>query len=212
MKYTAVIWDFNGTIADDIDLGIGAVNKMLAERGLPILSTREEYRAKLRFPIKDYYADLGFDFSKEPYEKLAHEWIALYNAGEKDVRACAGAPEAIRRISESGLEQIILSASELSMMENTLCRLGLYDCFNRIIGQDNIYASGKLGTARALADELSGNYVMIGDTVHDFEAARELGADCILYSGGHAPYEKLAELGVPIVGDLREAADIILGD
>ena len=53
MKYTAVIWDFNGTIADDIDLGIGAVNKMLAERGLPILSTREEYRAKLRFPIKD---------------------------------------------------------------------------------------------------------------------------------------------------------------
>ena len=86
MKYTAVIWDFNGTIADDIDLGIGAVNKMLAERGLPILSTREEYRAKLRFPIKDYYADLGFDFSKEPYEKLAHEWIALYNAGEKDVR------------------------------------------------------------------------------------------------------------------------------
>lgn len=145
MKYTAVIWDFNGTIADDIDLGIGAVNKMLAERGLPILSTREEYRAKLRFPIKDYYADLGFDFSKEPYEKLAHEWIALYNAGEKDVRACAGAPEAIRRISESGLEQIILSASELSMMENTLRRLGLYDCFDRIIGQDNIYASGKLG-------------------------------------------------------------------
>lgn len=52
MKYTAVIWDFNGTIADDIDLGIGAVNKMLAERGLPILSTREEYRAKLRFPIR----------------------------------------------------------------------------------------------------------------------------------------------------------------
>ena len=53
---------------------------------------------------------------------------------------------------------------------------------------------------------------MIGDTVHDFEAARELGADCILYSGGHAPYEKLAELGFPIVGDLRDAADIILGD
>ena len=66
MKYTAVIWDFNGTIADDIDLGIGAVNKMLAERGLPILSTREEYRAKLRFPIKDYYADLGFDVDMGP--------------------------------------------------------------------------------------------------------------------------------------------------
>ena len=185
MKYTAVIWDFNGTIADDIDLGIGAVNKMLAERGLPILSTREEYRAKLRFPIKDYYADLGFDFSKEPYEKLAHEWIALYK-GCNDLLVLTK-PEAIRSISESGLEQIILSASELSMMENTLRRLGLYDCFDRIIGQDNIYASGKLGAARALSGELSGNYVMIGDTVHDFEAAHELGADCILYSGGHAP-------------------------
>ena len=41
MKYTAVIWDFNGTIADDIDLGIGAVNKMLAERGLPKMCIRD---------------------------------------------------------------------------------------------------------------------------------------------------------------------------
>lgn len=52
---------------------------------------------------------------------------------------------------------------------------------------------------------------MLGDTVHDFETARIIGADCILFTGGHGMYSDLAACRVPLVSDLREAADIILG-
>lgn len=92
MKYDLVIWDFNGTIIDDVALGISSVNTMLAKRSLPVLESADEYRAKLRFPIIDYYRSLGFDFGAEPYDVLAREWVELYNAGEDKCAACTAPP------------------------------------------------------------------------------------------------------------------------
>ena len=43
MTYTHAVWDFNGTILNDVDAGILAVNELLAERGLPQLSGKEDY-------------------------------------------------------------------------------------------------------------------------------------------------------------------------
>ena len=44
--YTYCIWDFNGTILDDVELGMNSVNILLAERGIPTVPCREEYRKK----------------------------------------------------------------------------------------------------------------------------------------------------------------------
>ena len=84
MRYTHCIWDFNGTILNDMSAGIRAVNELLAKRNLPLISGIEQYRNIFGFPVKSYYEALGFDFSKEPYDKLAHEWVALYLEYVKD--------------------------------------------------------------------------------------------------------------------------------
>ena len=78
MKYTDIIWDFNGTILDDVDAGIVSVNKLLSDRGLPTIESKEEYRKVFRFPIIEYYRALGFDFEREPYEVLAPLWVSEY--------------------------------------------------------------------------------------------------------------------------------------
>ena len=210
MKCDLVIWDFNGTIIDDVALGIESVNTMLAARGLATISGVEEYRRRLRFPIIDYYRDLGFDFDAEPYEKLAHEWVALYNAGADRLSAVDGATEAIRAIHGAGLPQIIISASEEKMMLRALDRFGLTQYFDEIIGQDNIYAAGKLETARLFGERCGAKCpVVIGDTLHDFEMARSLGARCILYRGGHSSAADLERTGALVVDDLRDAARAI---
>ena len=212
MNCDLVIWDFNGTIIDDVQLGIDSVNKMLAARGLATISGPEEYRRRLRFPIIDYYRDLGFDFDAEPYEKLAHEWVALYNEGAERVAAAPGAPEAIRDIFAAKVPQIIISASEEKMMLAALDRLNLTPYFDEIIGQDNIYAAGKLDSARAFGARCGAKRpVVVGDTLHDFEMAKALGAGCILYRGGHTSAAALEKSGALLVDDLREAARAILG-
>ena len=65
--HTHLIWDFNGTILQDMDLGIRCTNTMLAERGLPVIPSVEAYREIFGFPIDEYYRRLGFDFEKEDY-------------------------------------------------------------------------------------------------------------------------------------------------
>ena len=78
MKYDHVIWDFNGTVLDDMQVGIDSVNEMLAARGLPTLSGVTEYRAAFDFPVEDYYRRLGFDFDREDFKTcLAPLWVSL---------------------------------------------------------------------------------------------------------------------------------------
>lgn len=213
MRYDLVVWDFNGTIIDDVELGIRSVNTMLEKRALPTVSGVEEYRRRVRFPIIDYYRDLGFDFEAEPYDRLAHEWVALYNAGASGLGPTHGAPEAIKMIHGARVGQVIISASERQMMIDSLERLGLSAYFGQILGQDNIYAAGKLDTVRAFRDSCGAKRaVVIGDTPHDFEMAQLLGADCVLYTLGHSSLRDLENTGAALVSDLRDAARLILGE
>ena len=193
MKCDLVIWDFNGTIIDDVRLGIDSVNTMLAARGLATIS------------------GVGFDFDAEPYEKLAHEWVALYNAGADRIEPTPGVCEAIREIHAARLPQIIISASEEQMMLRALDRFGLTPYFDEIIGQDNIYAAGKLESARRFGERCGAKTpVVIGDTPHDVEMAHALGARCILYRGGHSSPSALESSGALLVDDLRDAAKAVL--
>jgi len=154
MKYDIILWDFNGTIVEDVNLGIKCINTMLSKRNLPLLETYDAYREALRFPIIDYYRYIGLDFEKEPYEDLAHEWVKLYNMWESECPPVDGIKEALEILKKAEIPQMILSASEESMIYRTLDRFGLTEMFDRILGQDNIYASGKTHTAMAIASEL----------------------------------------------------------
>lgn len=213
MRFDLVIWDFNGTMIDDVELGIRSVNTMLARRSLPTVSGVEEYRQRVRFPIIDYYRDLGFDFDAEPYEDLAHEWVALYNEGAPALGATRGAVEAVRMIHDAGVSQVIISASERQMLLDALDRLELTGCFTEILGQDNVYASGKLDTVRDFRKRCGAKRaIVIGDTLHDFEMAQLLGADCVLYTLGHSSLRDLENTGAALVSDLRDAASLILGE
>ena len=50
-RYTHIIWDFNGTLFDDIGACMSSVNKMLEERGLSMIANADEYRNVFGFPI-----------------------------------------------------------------------------------------------------------------------------------------------------------------
>lgn len=194
MDYTYCIWDFNGTIFDDIGASIKAVNTLLASRGLPILESKEKYHEVFDFPIIDYYRKIGFDFEREPYEVIAPIWVELYLEYSKESGLFEGVVPALDFFEKSGIKQSVLSASEKNMLEGQLRELGIHDRFEEIMGIDNIYAESKLALARKWREAHSAERVMfIGDTVHDHQTAKELGADCYLISEGHQPEYKLRE-------------------
>ena len=59
MKYKNVVWDWNGTLLNDVKVGVNTLNDMLGRRGLPLLSV-EDYKEKFGFPVIDFYDRVGF--------------------------------------------------------------------------------------------------------------------------------------------------------
>lgn len=205
-NYTHVIWDFNGTVLDDVRLGIDCVNTMLVKRGLPILPSEDAYRRVFGFPIDDYYRRLGFDFEREDYDTvLAPEWVALYLAGEATCPVIAGVAETIDALRRRGIHQVMLSASDLNQLNGQLARIGLADAFEEVLGLDNIHARSKKMLAVAWKDRHpEANPLFIGDTEHDADVADAIGADCVLFTGGHQSAERLAILGKPLIASIPE--------
>ena len=210
-KYTHVIWDFNGTILDDLDACIESVNILLENHGHKRLPDVESYRRAFGFPVKDYYERVGFDFSKTPYDELAVEWVALYLEHTKTPILTNGVDEILEFVKNSGLDQLVLSACEIEMLKDQLSQLGVIGYFSDVIGLSNIHASGKAGLAKAWKEaNLGAKVLYIGDTTHDFEVAEILGADCALYTGGHHDRERLSACRAKVFDNFLELKEIIL--
>ena len=202
-KYDYVIWDFNGTLLDDVQTGILSVNKLLADRGLRTIDSVEYYRSVFRFPIIEYYRSLGFDFEKEPYEKLAPQWVELYLENVKNAELFCDVMATLTKLKEQGIKQAVLSATEREMLEGQLKTLGIRDFFEEVMGLDNIHAGSKLFLADDWRERhLDSRVIFVGDTDHDVQTASALGADCVLICRGHQSKEYLKTLNVPVYDDI----------
>lgn len=204
--YTHIIWDFNGTVLNDVRLGIDCVNIMLEMRGLPIIPNEEAYRRVFGFPIDDYYRRLGFDFDREDYDTvLAPEWVAHYMAGEDRCLMNPGVAETIATIRERQIPQVMLSATKQEQLQRQLRRLGLIDVFEEVLGLDNIHARSKTSLAVAWKRRHpDARPLVVGDTEHDADVADAIGADCLLFLGGHQAEEILRERQWPLIASIPE--------
>jgi phosphoglycolate phosphatase len=203
MIYDHIIWDFNGTVLDDVETGILSVNKLLADRGLPVIESKERYREVFGFPIKSYYERLGFDFTVEPYEVIAPLWVEQYMINVKHAPMFEDVSSAFSFFEERGISQTLLSATELTMLLGQLSELRISERFCEILGRDDIHAASKEGIAVAWRERNpQARVLMIGDTDHDLQVARAINADCALISRGHQSASYLNTLGTSVYPDL----------
>lgn len=207
MKYTHIIWDFNGTILNDVQTGIDAVNSILRRYGKKTLDSIEEYRRVFCFPVVDYYDAIGLE--RENFHRYAPEWITEYNLREARAPIFDGVIDIMGYFLQNGYAQYLLSATERSMLDKQVDRLGIRGYFTELIGQDSIEAHGKIGEAKRWAQRVQPKKALfIGDTMHDFEVAQALQAECVLLSCGHQDRARLLQTGCRIfenAADLKKA-------
>jgi phosphoglycolate phosphatase len=205
-KYKHIIWDWNGTIFNDVTLGIDIINKLLIERGLSTL-TVEIYKEVFTIPVKDYYAGLGFDFSKEPFEKVGKLWMDEYERRKFECGLYNGVEDLMKKNQSLGIGQSIHSAYSQHTLEEMVDHFNLRKYFTHIVGLDNIYAAGKLHLGKELMKRLGngkGETLVIGDTIHDYEVATEIGADCVLVASGHQSKDVLLKATNNVIDSIDE--------
>jgi phosphoglycolate phosphatase len=211
-NYSHIIWDWNGTLLDDVELCFSCINTLLINRGLPPIKDIYSYRDVFCFPVIDYYRRVGFDFDKEPFEINAAEFIALYHSDNSRFHLHESVTDVLSAIKNMGISQMILSASEINNLMLQIELLGVEQYFENIIGISNIYAESKLGIAQAYISEHKldvSRIVLIGDTVHDNDVAKALGIDCILIANGHQNRQKLIDCGVPVLCKITDVWELL---
>lgn len=189
-----LIWDWNGTLLDDVEVNVKVINEMLSKRNLPLLDINT-YKEIFCFPVKQFHIRIGIDFEKESIEEISAEYMERYKNYEKDIKLHADVPFILDAINAKGISQYILSAAGTDDLLRMLDCFHLTDKFKGIYGSDNICATGKIGIGQRLIKENSlypEKALIIGDTLHDAEVAKALGIKCILYSGGHNNYDLLS--------------------
>ena len=101
MKY--VIFDFNGTLVDDIDLCITSLNILVKKYLNRDTVTRKEYKDVFGFPVIDYYKRVGFDFEKLDWYVVGREFQDYYKAHIDETKLFDGVIEVLKSNWEKGL-------------------------------------------------------------------------------------------------------------
>jgi phosphoglycolate phosphatase len=211
-NYKHIIWDWNGTLLNDVDYCRKIINRILIENNLPELSL-EKYREIFTFPVQDYYKAAGLDFSKTSFEVLGKDFIDEYESNKLTCCLHDNAVEVLSSIHKAGIGQSVLSAYLHENLVNILDHYRLTQYFDNVIGLDNIYAGSKTHLGLTLIGQLNlpkEEILFIGDTLHDSEVAEAMGVNCILISNGHQVKEKLMVNSNFVLENLKNLKDYLL--
>lgn len=177
MRPELILWDWNGTLLDDVELCVDALNRLLKKYAYPQRYDRDQYRAIFGFPIEEYYVRAGFDFSRHSFAMLAEEYMDDYIPASAACPLAEGSIEALDAFRAAGLRQVILSASPVPTLTRQAGERHVTGYFDRLLGLGDIYAKSKVELGRRFMQEEGidpARAVMIGDSVHDFEVAQAM--------------------------------------
>lgn len=208
---THIVWDWNGTLLDDLSLVVAATNESLATLGVgPV--TPDEHRRDFIRPVQAYYELVaGRDITAAEFQALDRAFHDTYEVGVPTIELTEGVRELL---SGYGAGQSLLSMWFHNQLVPTVDRYGLTAYFQRVDGLRGTLGGGhKAPLLRAHLDALGlrgEDVVLIGDSVDDADAAASVGARAVLYSGGFTDVERLRKVGVPVAGTLEDAVAIAI--
>jgi len=210
-RYTHVLWDWNGTLLDDVDACVKSVNIMLEDRRLPTL-TKDRYREVFSFPVRDYYMEIGFDFKREAFEDLAEVFHDYYERFSLQSPLHAHGEQVMKFIRDANIIQIVLSASEINRLRDQVSRFPITEYLNTFLGLRDIYANSKVEVGRHWLNQSHVDpkkVLMVGDTLHDYQVAQALGCDCLLVTAGHQSQNRLEQAPCPKAAGLDGILDYL---
>jgi len=201
-----VCWDWNGTLLDDTAVALAVMNSVLEERGLAPMPDVEAYRSVFGFPVADFYARLGV--VPDEFRAAAGRYLELFAAGVGRARLHDGAAATLASIRRLGVTQVLISATVPDVLARQMGPHALADHFDQVLGTTDAYAPSKTAVvARWLraSGRAPHRVLMVGDTNHDEEIARELGVRFVRFARGHQ--EPPVDDRYPVVHHLRKVVD-----
>lgn len=214
-RINTIVFDYDGTIHDTSAVYIEAFKKNYAQL------VREGYAQKREFRDGEITKWLGCTASEmwntfmpslpDAMKKRCSERVRAYmaeliSAGKS--RLYDGVKETLGALKAEGRQLVVLSNCAVGYMENHRRVFGLDSLFDGYFCAETYSFRPKYEIFEYIKKEYGGEYCMVGDRHHDFDAGRK---NCSLTIGcayGFGNDEELKGADV-VIGSIRELGDAV---
>jgi len=199
IKY--VCFDANGTIFDDVGIGLESCNRLLEYYGRPRISL-ETFQDTFTTPWIDFYKIHGVPIEKidiPTHQNLYQE--AHTSLTKEGLKLRPHTVDTIRYLRDKDFKLAILSSRNIKDLKDELKQTNIYELFHAVIGEDHIHQDGTRAGKKAyrLIKELNitdnSKVLYIGDMIPDIRISREHGFVSGIISGGWQSEKRLRAEG-----------------
>ncbi len=179
----AVIFDFDGTLADSFTAVIAIAYKL----------TKREQLADLNHAQTMRNNNAGLVQAISTLEIPRWKWPWLLQRGRRvmareihKVPLFPGMEEVLERLKRDSYEMYIISSNSVSNVDRFLTEKGILPYFNKVYGGSGLFDKAK--TIKKLMKEQSldpSSTIYVGDEVRDIEATKQLNMPCVAVSWGY---------------------------
>jgi phosphoglycolate phosphatase-like HAD superfamily hydrolase len=211
MSQVHIVWDWNGTLLDDLPVVIEAANASIGLFGVGPID-EDGYRDHFTRPVRAFYDSLfGRPVNDDEWETLNNRFHDEYFSLADSANLTVDTLEALSAVESYGWGQSLLSMSPQEWLEQIVGARGVAHRFSLVDGlrgpTGGLKAQHMKEHINALEAEPS-TTVVVGDTPDDARAARHVGARVVLYDGGSHHLPHLEDMGAPVARSLVEAVEI----
>ncbi|MEO8487808.1 MAG: HAD-IA family hydrolase [Betaproteobacteria bacterium] len=185
-RFRLVVFDWDGTLADSTVLIAGAIRSACAAVGRPVPSLSEA-RYVIGLGLSDALAHVAPGLDAEEQRTLATHYRRHYLDGEPAIPLFDGAADLLAELDAAGYLLGVATGKTRAGLDRVIASNGLSGRFHATRCADEGFPKPHPDMLLALMDRLAAaphETLMIGDTTHDLDLARNAGTHAVAVAYG----------------------------
>jgi len=208
-RYRLLVFDWDGTLADSTSLIAGAIQQTCRDLGLPAPDDRSA-RHVIGLGHRDAISFVAPMLPPSDIGRFSECYRVHYLVGDADIPLFAGVRDMLDELDQRGFLLGVATGKTRAGLARALAQHGIAHHFVGSRCADETFPKPHPEMLLSLMD-LAGvapdETLMIGDTTHDLDLARNAGVSAVAVAYGAHPAAGLAALGplatVHSIGELR---------
>jgi len=185
-----IIFDFDGTIADSLELVI-EIYRQLTGDTRPL--TGEEREALRKLPAQKVMKSLGVPMWRAPF--LLRRGRKIMHSRVSEVEVFSGLPDILKALQERGYTMRIVTSNSENNVRVFLRKYGLESYFTDITGNIGLFNKSKVLKQIVKREKLDSHQTFyIGDEARDIAASKKAGLPIISVTWGYNDISLLEKL------------------
>jgi phosphoglycolate phosphatase len=206
-----LLWDWNGTLLDDVEFSVNGFNHLLSQYGLEGRASVQRFQERVDGTLVEFYESFGL-YPRTHHPEAYNHFMSFTVNNRHKTRLRGGAAETLDRVLGIGIAQHVYSAFPHDILVDLVTHHGIFEKFKSVRGLFNLEGSGKMELGREIMVSHSiqqHECLLISDTASDARVAKLMGIECVLIRDGHDNLARLQATGFPVIETVAEVLEFL---